>query len=45
MRRCDNFQDVSVDSPRGGVKDVGRVCQLMERCDAHGSSVQELGKV
>ena len=26
FRRCD--------SPQGGVKGVGKVCQLMERCDA-----------
>ena len=24
------------DSPQGGVKDVGKVCQLMGRCDCHG---------
>ena len=37
FRRCD--------SPQGGVKDVRKVCQLMERCVAHGRSVQELGEV
>ena len=33
------------DSQHGGVKDIRKVCQLMERCDAHGISVQELGEV
>ena len=33
------------DSPQGGVEDVRKVCQLMERCDAHWRSVQELGEV
>ena len=33
------------DSPQGGVKGIRKVCQLMERCDAHGRSVQELGQV
>ena len=33
------------DSPQGGVKDVRKVCQLMERCDAYGIGVQELGEV
>ena len=33
------------DSPKGGVKDVRKVCPLMERCDAHGRSLQELGEV
>ena len=37
FRRCD--------SPQGGVKYVTKVCQLMERCDAHGRSVKELGEV
>ena len=37
FRRCD--------SPQGSVKDVRKVCQLMERCDAHGRIVQELGEV
>ena len=36
-RRCD--------SPRGSVKYMRTVCQLMERCDAHRRSVQELGDV
>ena len=33
------------DSPQGGVNDVRKMFQLMERCDAHGRSVQVLGKV
>ena len=33
------------DSPQGGVNDVRKLFQLMERCDAHGRSVQVLGKV
>ena len=37
FRRCD--------SPQGGVKDVRKVCQLMERCDTHRRSVQEHGEV
>ena len=24
------------DSPKGGVKDLRKMCQLMERCDGHG---------
>ena len=35
----------SFDSPKGGVKYVRKVCQLMERCDAHGRSVREVGEV
>ena len=38
MGRSDN-------SPKGGVKVVRKVCQLMERCDVHGRSVHELGEV
>ena len=33
------------DSPQRGVKDVRKVCQLMERFDAHERSVQELREV
>ena len=33
------------DSPQGGVNDVRKMCQLMERCDAHGRNVQVLGEV
>ena len=32
-------------SPQGGVKDVRKVCQLIERCDAHGRSVKEVREV
>ena len=32
------------DSPQGGLKVVRKVCQLMDRCDAHGCSIQELGE-
>ena len=35
FRRCD--------SPQGSVKDVRKVCQLIERCNAHWRIVQELG--
>ena len=27
------------------MKDARKVCQFMERCDAHGRSVQEIGEV
>ena len=37
LRRCD--------SPQGGAKCIRKVCQLMERCDAHRRGVQELGEV
>ena len=37
FRRCD--------SPRGGVKGVRKVCQLMERCDGHWGDVTMLGEV
>ena len=37
FKRCDSAQ--------GGVKVVRKVFQLMERCDAQGRSVQELGEV
>ena len=33
------------DSPQGGVNNIRKLCQLMERCDAYGRSVQELGEV
>ena len=32
-------------SPTVGVKDVRKVCQFMERCDAYGRSVHMLGEV
>ena len=37
FRRCD--------SPQGGMKDVRKVCQLMERCDGHGGDLKVLGEV
>ena len=37
VRKCDNHQ--------GGVKCIRKVCQLMERCNAYGRSVKELGDV
>ena len=37
VRMCDSHQ--------GDVKGNRKVCQLMERCDAHERSVQELGEV
>ena len=33
------------DSPQGDVKDIRKVCQLMERCDAPWISVEEIGEV
>ena len=33
------------DSPQRAVKDVRKICQLVEICDARGRNVQELGKV
>ena len=32
------------DSSQRSVKDIINACQLMERCDAHGRSVQEPGR-
>ena len=37
LRRCD--------SPQGGVKDVRKVCQLMERCNGHVRGGKGCGKV
>ena len=37
FKRCDIHQ--------GGVKVFRKVCQLMEKYEAHGRSVHELGKV
>ena len=36
FRRCD--------SPQGGVTDVRKVSQLMERCDGHGGDLKVLSK-
>ena len=33
------------DSPQRAVKDVRKMCPLVEICDARGRNVQELGKV
>ena len=33
------------DSHQGSVKDVRKVCQLIERCYAHGRSVRELNLI
>ena len=33
------------DSCQGSVTDVRKACQSIEKCDAHGKSVQELGEV
>ena len=30
------------DSPKGGVKGIGEVCQLLGRCDGHGVDVSSL---
>ena len=53
MERCDGYGGCKgvlkgvitfkrYDSPQGGVKIVRK---LMQRCDAHGRSAQELGEV
>ena len=31
--------DRECDSPKGGVKDIRKVCQLVGRCDGHGGDV------
>ena len=36
---------IKCDSHQGGVKGITKVCQLMESCDAHWKSVQEIGEV
>ena len=33
------------DTPQGGVKDVRKICQVMERCGGHGGDVKVLGQV
>ena len=33
------------DSHHGGVKHIGKVCQLMERYDSHGGDVRWIGEV
>ena len=37
FRRCD--------TPQGGVKDVRKVCQVMETCDGYGGDVKVRGEV
>ena len=37
FRRCD--------TPQGGVKDVSKVCQVLERYDGHRGDVKVLGEV
>ena len=34
--------DRECDSTKGGVKDMGKVCQLMGRCDGHGGDAGEM---
>ena len=33
------------DSHQGGVTGIGKVCQVMERCDGHGGYVKVLGEL
>ena len=33
------------DSHQGGVKDIRKVCQVMERCDGHAGDVKMLWEV
>ena len=37
--------DRKCDSPKGGVKGIRKVCQLMERCDGHVGGVKGCGEV
>ena len=37
--------DRECDSPKGGVKDIRKVCQLVGRCDGHGVDVSRLWEV
>ena len=37
--------DRECDSPKGGVEDIRKVCQLVGRCDCHGEDVSRLGEV
>ena len=32
------------DTPQGSVKDVRKVCHVMERCDSHGGDLRCLGR-
>ena len=33
------------ESPKGGVKYIRKVCQLVGRCDGHGGEMMRLGEV
>ena len=33
------------DTPQGGVNDLRKVCQMMERCDGHGGDVKVIGEM
>ena len=33
------------DSPKGSLKDIRKVCQMMGRCRGHGGDVRRLGEV
>ena len=33
------------ESPKGGVKDIRKVFQLVGRCDGHGGEMRRLGEV
>ena len=37
--------DMGCDSPKGGVKCIRKVCQLIVMCDGHGGNVWGPGKV
>ena len=37
--------DRECDSQKGGVKDISKVCQLVERCDGYGGDVSRFGEV
>ena len=38
----DETVDRKYDSPKGGVKDIRKVCQLVGRCDGHWEDVRRL---
>ena len=37
--------DRECDSPKGGLKYIRKVCQLVGRCDGHGGDVRRLDEV
>ena len=37
--------DTECDSPKGGMKDIRKVCQLVERCDGRGGDVSRFGEM